>query len=289
MSKTWYGDAAPPPKVSLGPVHWLGLIVKLPLLVVLVFGGLAVLLVVRLFERPLFGMHRPITPGLTVFVCRMALRIMGIRLIVHGQVAAGTSALVANHSSWLDIFALNAVTRVYFVSKSEVARWPGIGWLAKATGTVFIDRDRGKAVEQTETFRARLAAGHTLLFFPEATSSDGQRVLPFKSTLFAAFFDQGLQQPVAIQPVSVVYAAPPGRDPRFFGWWGDMEFGSHFLTVVAAGRGGAVTITYHPAHTVTAFDNRKDLARACETSVRLGFDLSGAVLPAGSLVEEDVV
>ena len=97
------------------------------------------------------------------------------------------STVVANHASWLDIFALNAPQRIYFVSKDEVRDWPGIGWLARATGTVFIARKSREAGVQARLFETRMAAGHRLLFFPEGTSTDGRRVLPFKTTLFAAF------------------------------------------------------------------------------------------------------
>jgi 1-acyl-sn-glycerol-3-phosphate acyltransferase len=85
---------------------------------------------------------------------------------------------VANHAGWLDIFTLNAVQRVYFVSKSEVAAWAGVGVLARVTGTVFIDRQARQAAEQARMLQDRLAAGHRLLFFPEGTSSDARRVHP---------------------------------------------------------------------------------------------------------------
>jgi lyso-ornithine lipid O-acyltransferase len=149
-------------------------------------------------------------------------------------------AVVANHSSWMDIFALNARKRVYFVSKAEVARWPGIGWLARATGTVFINRDPKEARAQQTVFEARLKAGHKLLFFPEGTSTDGQRILPFKSTLFGAFFAPDLRDILWVQPVTVIYTAPPGEDPRFYAWWGDMSFGGHLLKDAggAPARGG---------------------------------------------------
>ena len=271
MSATWYGETPPPSEPSFGLLGWMRLVVKLPLLAILIFGGLAILIIMRLVERPVFGLHRPVTPALTVFVCRMTLRILGIKLSVVGALDARTSAVVANHSSWLDIFVLNAVKRVYFVSKSEVAGWPGIGWLAQATGTVFIERDRRQAAAQTQVFKDRLAAGHRLLFFPEGTSSDGRRVLPFKSTLFAAFYDPDLIDRAVLQPTSLRYDAPPGLDPRFFGWWGDMSFGGHFLSVVARGSGGQVTLTYHAPLAVSDFENRKALARACETAVRAGF------------------
>ncbi len=120
-------------------------------------------------------------------------------------------AVVANHSSWLDIFTLNASQRIYFVAKSEVSGWPGIGWLARATGTVFITRKGTEAKRQQDLFEARLRAGHQLLFFPEGTSTDALRVLPFKPTLFQAFFTHGLDRVLFIQPVTVVYHAPPAR------------------------------------------------------------------------------
>jgi 1-acyl-sn-glycerol-3-phosphate acyltransferase len=253
-------------------------------LAVLVFGGLLLLLLVRLAERPIFGTARPVTPYITVFVCRNALRLLQIRLEVAGAPMRGQGAVVANHSSWLDIFVLNAVKRVYFVSKAEVSQWPGIGWLARATGTVFIQRDRAQAATQAALFRTRLLAGHKLLFFPEGTSSDGQRVLPFKTTLFAAFFSEGLRETLCVQPVSLRYGPPEGRDARFYAWWGDMDFAPHLLQVLAARRGGRVSLVFHPPQKVSDFDNRKALAAACERAVTSGFDScqsagAGAAVP----------
>jgi 1-acyl-sn-glycerol-3-phosphate acyltransferase len=181
---------------------------------------------------------------------------------------AGRGAVVANHASWLDIFVLNAADRVYFVSKDEVSRWPGIGWLARATGTVFITRKGSEAKEQQAIFEARLRAGHRLLFFPEGTSTDGLRVLPFKSTLFAAFFMHGLNHVLCIQPATVIYHAPPGRDARFYGWWGDTGFAPHLLTVLAGRRRGRVEVVLHPPLPVESFPDRKALAQACEAAVR---------------------
>lgn len=150
----------------------------------------------------------------------------------------GSGALVANHASWLDIFVLNALSRIYFVSKAEVAGWPAIGWLARATGTLFIERDPKQARAQAQQMEDRLRAGHRLLFFPEGTSTDGLRVLPFKPTLFAAFFGQNQPPGLQVQPVSVSYHAPAGAPARLYAWWGDMDFGSHLLTVLAAPCGG---------------------------------------------------
>jgi len=177
---------------------------------------------------------------------------------------------VANHSSWLDIFALNAGKRVYFVSKSEVADWPGIGWLARATGTVFIERNRAQAKSQTEIFEARLLAGHKLLFFPEGTSTDGLRVLPFKTTLFQSFFADGLREALSIQPVTLRYKAPEGMDSRFYGWWGDMDFAPHLLATLGLARQGEVEVVYGTPLKVAEFTDRKSLAKACEEVIRAG-------------------
>ena len=271
MSDTWHGAEIPPPHHP-GLGGWLRIVLRALPLIVLVFGGLIILLLVRLVEQPLYGLRRPVTPYITQFVCRTAFIILGIRYRSHGQPMQGPGAVVANHASWLDIFALNARKRIYFVSKSEVAGWPGIGWLARATGTVFIKRDRKEAASQINIFRDRLAAGHKLLFFPEGTSTDGQQVLPFKPTLFAAFFDEQLRDTLQVQPVSVIYTAPPGADPRFYGWWGDMDFGPHLLSTLAAERQGKVTVIYHPPVNVMDSPDRKALARATETMVRSGLE-----------------
>lgn len=235
-----------------------------------VFGGLAVLLVVRLAERPLHGVHRPWTPYITQTVCRCALYILGLPVRVSGRVMCEDGACVANHGSWLDIFVLNASKRIYFVAKSEVAGWPGIGWLARATGTLFIRRDRREAAAQTVQFQTRLEAGHKLVFFPEGTSTDARRVLRFKTALFEAFFAPPLRDQMHIQPVCVIYHAPQDASPDFYGWWGSMDFAGHLLEMLAAPRHGSVDVVYFPALAVKAYTDRKSLARAAEAIVRQG-------------------
>ena len=232
------------------------------------FGCLLLLLLVRLLERPVFGQQRPVTPYITQFVCRSAFLILGIKHQTVGEIMIERGAVVANHVSWLDIFALNAAKRIYFVAKSEVAGWPGIGWLARSTGTVFIRRTVQDAAVQKEIFKGRLMDGHKLLFFPEGTSTDGLRVLPFKSTLFAAFFEDGLREVLWIQPVSVAYTAPDREDPRFYGWWGTSAFGPHLLKTLAAQSHGKVQVIYHAPLRVADFTDRKTLALAAEEVVR---------------------
>src|SRR6056297_1923542 len=249
---------------------WLRLVLRGILLALLIALGVILMSLIRLAERPIHGVHRPWTPWITQIVSRAVFAILGMRHDVEGERMTRPGAVVSNHSSWLDIFALNARKRIYFVSKSEVASWPGIGLLAKITGTVFIARDPKQAKLQQTIFEERLLAGHKLLFFPEGTSTDGFRVLPFKSTLFQAFFSPHLLHDAHIQPVSVIYTAPRGEDPRFYGWWGDMEFAPHLLAMLAARRHGAVRVVYHAPVRVDAFDNRKALAASLEQIVRAG-------------------
>lgn len=279
MSRTWHGADAPALE-RVGPAGWVRVVLRGLLLGGVTYGCLLLLLLLRLVERPLFGLNRPVTPLVTRFVCRSAFVILGIRYSTRGRPMREKGAIVANHASWLDIFTLNAPQAIYFVSKSEVAGWPGIGWLARATGTVFIARKGSEAIAQRNLFVARLRAGHRLLFFPEGTSTDGLRVLPFKSTLFAAFFSDGLDRLLHIQPVTVIYRAPEGADARFYGWWGDMDFGSHLLKVLAARRQGSVELVFHPPVAVADFTDRKALAAHCEAAVR-------SAMPLDVAAEED--
>lgn len=267
MSQVW-GEGSEPQERPIGAMGYLRAVLRgLPLALV-VFGGLLILLTIRLVEKPVWGVKRPLTPWITQTVCRTAFVILGIRFRASGQQMRKIGAVVANHSSWMDIFALNAKKRVYFVSKAEVASWPGIGWLAKATGTVFINRDRREAAAQVKLFETRLDAGHKLLFFPEGTSTDSRRVLPFKTTLFAAFFTPHLHEVMHVQPVTVIYRAPDGEDSRFYGWWGGMDFGPHLLKVLAQRRQGSVELVYHAPVKVSDFESRKTLAAYCEDTVR---------------------
>jgi len=277
MTTTWTPPPEPVPRATT-PAGWLRVVLRGSVLGTITFGGLALMLVLRLIERPLFGLHRPMTPFLTQAVCRAAFVVLGMGYVMRGKRMEDRGAIVCNHVSWLDIFALNARKRIYFVSKSEVAGWPGIGWLARATGTVFINRDPRDARRQQVVFEQRLLAGHKLLFFPEGTSTDGSLVLPFKSTLFQAFFSDDLKHRTSIQPVTLIYHAPDGEDVRFYGWWGQMGFGPHLVKVLAAKRNGTVEVLYHQPVRVDSFPNRKSLAAHVEDVVRAG-QLHGAAQP----------
>lgn len=268
MTVLWKGEGEEPDQTPLGPAAILRVLVRFVFLAPLVYGCLVVFWLVRLIEWPFGG--RPVSPFITQFVCRNALRVLGIGYRVYGRPMQHRGAVVANHSSWLDIFTLNAPQRIFFVSKAEVSSWPGIGVLARSTGTVFIERRPSHAARQKVIFHDRLSNGDKLLFFPEGTSSDSTRVLPFKSTLFAAFFDGDLPEILWVQPVTARYIAPAGEDPRFYGWWGEMAFVPNLIKMLAAKRTGRVEILFHDPVRVRDFASRKALATYCEATVRSG-------------------
>ncbi len=266
---TWHSDDPPAPE-RIAPTGWALVFLRASALAIWIGALFGLHMLVRVVERPLAGQRRPLSPWITVAVCRGVLRILGLGWTAGGPHMSGAGALVANHATWLDIFVLNAARPICFVSKSEVAGWPGIGLLARATGTVFIRRDRRDAAAQQALLESRLRAGQRLLFFPEGTSTDTLRVLPFKPTLFAAFFAPSLGPAMQVQPVSVVYHPAPGAEPRFYGWWGDMEIGRDMVKHLATRRPGAAELVFHPPLRVADFADRKSLARAAETAVRRG-------------------
>ncbi|MEM7721590.1 MAG: lysophospholipid acyltransferase family protein [Pseudomonadota bacterium] len=270
MSVTWHGAEPPPPR-PLGPMEGLRLLSRGALILSILAICFPLLLLLRLPERAIWGLRRPVTPWITQAVCIATCRILGLRRRVHGTVFTGEGAFTANHSTWLDIFVLNACTRLYFVAKDDVHAWPGIGWLARATGTLFISRDRRKAAEQARAMEDRLIAGHKLLLFPEGTCSDGRRVLPFRSTLFQSFFSNRLRDDLHVQPISVIYHPPPGLPPQYFGWWGDMAFGPNLIQMLGGPGGGHVDVVFHTAQPVRAFEGRKILADTIERQTRQGF------------------
>jgi len=211
---------------------------------------------------------------------RQVCRLMGIRLSVEGEVASGKPVLlIANHTSWLDIPVLSAVAPLSFIAKKEVSRWPFVSTLAWLQRSVLVDRERRSEVgTTTNEIMARLAGGDTVVLFAEGTSSDGNRVLPFKTSLFAAAkppakSTDGAPVPdVAVQTLSIVYTrlhgVPLNRMGRpLVGWYGDMEMRSHAWALLKAGPLD-VRIRIGKPIPLESFEDRKDLARRSEGEVR---------------------
>jgi 1-acyl-sn-glycerol-3-phosphate acyltransferase len=191
-------------------------------------------------------------------------RILGLRLTVKGELATTRPTLfIANHCSWIDIVALGSVLPGCFVSKAEVAGWPLVGWIAKLGRTIFVSRAKATMLRERETMHRRLAAGDNIILFPEGTTSDGARILPFQSGFLA--LAEAPAKP-AIQIVTIVYDALDGlpvrrRDRPEISWYGDMDMATHF-PIIGRRRGFHATLVLDPPIPPETHENRKTLAAA---------------------------
>ncbi|WP_419903077.1 lysophospholipid acyltransferase family protein [Kiloniella sp.] len=207
----------------------------------------------------------------------------GIKVVTRGKRCSRRPTLfVSNHVSYLDISVLGSLIDGHFVAKSEVGSWPLFGVLAKLSGTVFIQRRRHKSKESGANMARRLGDGRDLILFPEGTSSDGTRVLPFKSALFSVAQVAEGDSPLMVQPISITYTRldgmPIGRLWRpFYAWYGDMELPGHLWHALAM---GTLTVEVEFLEPVEAksLANRKDMAAHCHGLVSRGVSsaLSGS-------------
>ncbi|MFT8807691.1 lysophospholipid acyltransferase family protein [Gluconobacter sp.] len=211
--------------------------------------------------------------------------IMGVRTTIIGRSAGGVRTakdvrsgqrpvvFVANHCSWLDIAIIGSALPVVFVAKGEVGKWPLIGTASRLGRTIFVSRNRQDTGRELKDMAARLWDGDDIVLFPEGTSSDGSRVLPFLSSFFAVAKPGRLEQaglpkapPVLIQPVSVVYdrleGLPVGRSRRnVFSWYGDMDLAPH-LWAFGQWRSMGASLMLHDPINPEDYRSRKELARA---------------------------
>ncbi|MBO6717778.1 MAG: 1-acyl-sn-glycerol-3-phosphate acyltransferase [Rhizobiaceae bacterium] len=207
---------------------------------------------------------------------RFVLFVLGFRLHVRGQMSDKRPLLIAaNHISWTDIMVAGAVAEVNFVAKSEVSGWPMIGTLAHLQRTVFVEREqKRKSGDQAGEIAQRMNDGDPMLLFAEGMTSDGNLLLPFKSTLFGAAsmaVDRGEADHVFVQPMAIAYTRfhgmPMGRLHRTHAAWiGDRLLAPHIVQLL---KEGAVDVEVHFGEAVEYRPGmkRKDLAQAVERRV----------------------
>lgn len=209
---------------------------------------------------------------------RTACALIGVQINQIGERTRETPVLIlSNHASWLDIIVLGAVAPVVFVAKSEVANWPVFGWLAKLQRTIFVERERRhKTGDAARAMGDRLLGGDVVVLFPEGTSSDGIRILPFRSALIGAVHhtigDQTHHDRVTVQPVSIAYVryggVPVGRALRDkVAWYGETELIPHLMNVLSSGAVD-VTVSWGDAVGYGMNADRKQIARDAEAAVR---------------------
>lgn len=215
------------------------------------------------------------------FYWNIVCRVIGLNVRVIGAVAERSAdgrpiVFVSNHSSWLDVLVLGSRLPACFIAKEEVGNWPVIRTIARLGRTVYVRRTRSSTGRERDDMVERLTHGDNLILFPEGTSSDGSRVLPFRSAFLAV-----AELPVTakgrtplVQPVSVVYdrlaGLPTGRAARpLFAWYGDMDLGSHFWRL-AQYKGLRASVLLHQPLDPETFSSRKALAAAAHAIVADG-------------------
>ncbi|MBX3503694.1 MAG: 1-acyl-sn-glycerol-3-phosphate acyltransferase [Alphaproteobacteria bacterium] len=210
----------------------------------------------------------PVTRGLPYCYHRLVCLILGLKIEVRGTRSTESPTLyVGNHVSYLDIETLGSTMPCSFVAKAEVATWPFFSVLAKLQRTVFVERRTRATRESRDSIIGRLESGDSLILFPEGTSSDGTRVLPFRSALFAVAQVTPGGKPLRVQPFTVAYTRldgiPLGRYWRpYFTWYGDMELAGHLWNVCKLGE-CSVVIQFHEPVDITMFGDRKKLSDHC--------------------------
>lgn len=179
--------------------------------------------------------------------------------------------IVSNHSSYLDIPVLGSRVPVSFTPKSEIGNWPLIGSICRLIDCVFIDRRVSRTAENRADLRRAIGKGCIISLFPEGTTSDSRRVLPFRSSYFSLAEERFDGQLVYVQPVAISYPRVCGLPmdsvlrPKV-AWYGDMALVPHVADFL---RLGPVTarLTFLPAVTINGFENRKALALHCENAI----------------------
>lgn len=207
---------------------------------------------------------------------RLFLRLFHLRVTVIGTPPGRGALVLGNHVSWLDIPVIGSLLPLSFVAKSEVARWPVIGTLARLQRTVFIERARRSHTAEVNSLVAdRLADGDAIVLFPEGTTGDGNRVLPFRASLIgaarAALSEPHLER-VLLQPLAIAYLKRNGmpvtrRERPGIAWYGDMELASHVLGFLREGPLDVTVVWGQPILFDAASDRKRAAARA-EIAVR---------------------
>lgn len=257
--------------VSLG--QWLRLIWLVLVMVVLT-------LVLLPFQMVAVAFNLPLKRSVPQWWHKVMVPVLGLDIKIIGDMAPKRPLLlVSNHQSWLDIVVLGSVARLSFIAKSEVSNWPGFSWLAKLQRTVFVERERRTATGLAAgQISERMVEGDVMVLFAEGTTSDGNRILPFKTSLFGAAQlaeKAGGVEEVTLQTVTVGYThirnGAAGRAGRkALAWYGDADLLPHMLSVVGMGR-LQVEVRFGETRKLTPETNRKALAKACEAEVREQF------------------
>jgi 1-acyl-sn-glycerol-3-phosphate acyltransferase len=204
-------------------------------------------------------------------------RIFGLAVETAGKIAETRPILfAANHCSYFDIPVLGSLLQASFVAKEEIRGWPLLGLLARLQRSIFISRRVADTRSARDELARKLRAGTSLILFPEATTNDGNRLLPFRSALFGLADRELVDGQLAVQPVTIAYTRQNGIPIGYanrarFAWFGDMALARHFLQAI---RGGRITVLvhFHPPVDAGRFKSRRALAQHCFEQIARGLE-----------------
>jgi 1-acyl-sn-glycerol-3-phosphate acyltransferase len=191
-------------------------------------------------------------------------RAMGIRVEVVGMPRdKGGTVFVGNHVSHFDIVLLGSLLSARFIAKDDMERWPGMRFMGELGQTLFISRRRSDAANVAASLSAKIQPDQDLVLFPEGTTSSGERVAPFKSSLFSLFLDrQGTGHAWTMQPFTLDVrsvdgqAISAGGDRDIYAFHGGMDAGAHVKRFLRLS-GAVVRVVFHPPITVAPDADRK--------------------------------
>ena len=211
-------------------------------------------------------------------------RSLGVRAQVVGTPRNGGGTLfVGNHVSHFDIVLLGSLLRARFIAKDDMERWPGMRFVGELGQTLFISRRRRDAASVAASIAAQMRPDHDLVLFAEGTTSSGERVAPFKSSLFSLFLgQQAAGQAWTLQPFTLDIQSVDGRalsaggDRDGYAFHSDMDAGVHVNRFLRLS-GAVVRVVFHPPIAIPPDIDRKALAAQVHAIVASGLSSNDAV------------
>ncbi len=260
-------DARELSAVRRDPWRPLRYVVRVPFLLLHLLVGLPItlLLINPVTARARLGGERIDHLAIRAWSTGM-MRIFGFRVQRHGAALPGAAMFVANHVSWMDITLLHSQRVVGFVAKSEISRWPLIGWLARRGGTIYHRRGSNESLAGVlHLMVERLQGGEAVGVFPEGGTTGGDTVRTFHARIFQA----AVVAEVPVQPVALRYGAGGGAQ-TIIAFAPRENFLQNFLRVL--GEPGRVAEVHFLEPVAPSADGRRRLAESCRERIVAAMD-----------------
>ncbi|MGE8557299.1 lysophospholipid acyltransferase family protein [Acinetobacter sp. UBA3106] len=178
----------------------------------------------RLYKDP----NNPCNTRYVQHFCRQLCKVFNLEIQVHGVIPREPALWVSNHVSWLDVAVLGSGARVFFLAKAEIEKWPLFGKLAKGGGTLFIKRGSGDSIKIKEQITTFLKQNIPVLFFPEATTSDGSKI----KKIYGRILGSAIEANRPVQICLICYVNQDGQLDTVAPFVGNISFAEHVKKVL---------------------------------------------------------